>query len=297
MTPYQHLNLLRHHERALPLRSMIRDTVHPGMKVLDAGCGVGLLAMWSIDAGADRVVGVDVDDVSLARRLATENGMASRIDFIQADLWNFDLPAERNTFDALLAMVYLNDPRRDEGQAKLVFALKQKFLAARGSVVPNCVRYYARACEWPQQDHKTRQARLQADVTDLEGRYALKLQGLCAAVSAQPWAPQFPDRRPDGRLDLSQARLLSDPERFAEIDYTKDPAPCASSLEIQADVPGIFNTIVWTQELWFEERLIFSNESVSWIVNPHLARSGSKYTIRLDAAWRERNLATLVEGR
>lgn len=297
MTPYQHLNLLLHYERALTLRSIIRDTIRPGAKVLDAGCGVGLLAMWAIDAGADRVVGVDVDTLALARRLASENGMASRLQFVEADLWDFDLPAERNTFDVILAMVYLNDPRRDDRQTKLVFRLKERFLANGGCVVPNRVRYYARACEWPQQDHKTRQARLRADIADLEGRYDLRFQGLCEAVTAEPWKPQFPVRDRDGRLDLSQARLLSDPEPVADIDYGKAGAPSVSGLEIQSGAPGMFNTIVWTQELWFDEQLIFSNESVSWIVNPQLVRAGSTYTVRLDGQWEERNLARLVEER
>ncbi|MGH9162247.1 MAG: methyltransferase domain-containing protein [Vicinamibacteraceae bacterium] len=297
MTPHQHLNLLLHHERALTLRSIIRGTIRPGAKVLDAGCGVGLLAMWAARAGAGRVVGVDVDALALARRLASENGYASRIHFVEADLWSFDLPAERNTFDAILAMVYLNDPRRDDRQTQLVFQLKERFLANGGCVVPNRVRYYARACEWPPQDYQTRHARLRADIADLEGRYGLTLHGLCEAVTAAPWTPQFPERRRDGRLDLSQARLLSDPAPLADIDYTQADPPAVDELEIQSHAPGMFNTIVWTQELWFHQQLIFSNESVSWILNPHLARAGSRYTVRLDQQWKERNVATLVEER
>lgn len=297
MTPYQHLRLLLHYERALTLRSIIRDTVRSGMKVLDAGCGVGLLAMWAIDAGADRVVGVDVDDLTLARRLAAENGMASRIDFVEADLSQFDLPTEHNTFDAILAMVYLNDPRRDERQARLVFGLKQKYLVSCGAIVPNRIRYHARACEWPEQDHRTRQARLRADITGLQDRYDLKFQALYDAVSARPWTPQFPERRSDGRLDLTHARLLSHREPVTEVDYQKDDASYGEAFELHIDSPGVFNSIVWTQELWFDDRLIFSNESVTWVIKPQLVRIGSTHAVRLDGVWKERNLATLVEGR
>ncbi|MBK8338977.1 MAG: class I SAM-dependent methyltransferase [Flavobacteriales bacterium] len=121
MNAHQHYALLRRTPRALALRRIIQEVVKPGQMVLDAGCGSGLLSVWAAQAGAI-VVGVDFADLALARALATENGVADRTTFLQGDLNAIGLEAH-GPFDVLLAMVYLNDPRRDHAASALVHEL------------------------------------------------------------------------------------------------------------------------------------------------------------------------------
>jgi ribosomal protein L11 methyltransferase len=53
------------------------------LNVLDIGCGSGILAIAAIRLGADQVLGVDNDELSIpsAQRNAELNGMADRIRF------------------------------------------------------------------------------------------------------------------------------------------------------------------------------------------------------------------------
>jgi len=70
-----------------------------GLRVLDMGTGTGVLALAAAHFGAERVVGVDIDPVSVrvAQRNAEANGLSSRCEFMHvghfAATQQFDLVA------------------------------------------------------------------------------------------------------------------------------------------------------------------------------------------------------------
>ena len=59
MNPHEQLEQLRSSDGALGLRRILEQILRPGLRVLDAGCGVGLYALWAARAGAT-VVAVDL---------------------------------------------------------------------------------------------------------------------------------------------------------------------------------------------------------------------------------------------
>ena len=61
-----------------------------GRKVIDLGCGTGILSIGAALLGATEIVGVDVDEASvrIAHRLAVERGL--EIDYMVLDLQEFD---------------------------------------------------------------------------------------------------------------------------------------------------------------------------------------------------------------
>lgn len=294
MNPLQHLDLVVRYDRTLNLRPAINEAITPGARVLDAGCGIGLLSFWALQAGAAEVVAVDLDGVEVARDLAHENGFTDSVRFVTADLWNLDLTERRNAFDIILALIYLNDPRRDERQSQLAQLIRDRYLAAGGKMIPDRVRYLAQACDWPSQDHPTRLSRIQTRIGDVEARYGFRFRTLAQRVTGAPWKPFFPARRPDGRLDLDNGRLLSDSTLFVDIDYGGPPTTYPDAFEVTITAPGVLNTILWTQELWFEDRLLFSNESVSWVAEPFLVEERSHCTVHITDVWRRLNVLTVI---
>ena len=302
-----HLRLLLRVDRTQGIRHALRSAIRPGTRVLDAGCGSGLLSFLALEAGASEVVAVDRDNIDLARALAGANGMADRIRFIEADITRLgpaDLPGP---FDAILAFVYTNHMLVDEARSRAVTVLRRQFAAAACVTVPNRVRYWAIACDWPELDAATELADLADAVADMEGRYGLKFGPLLEAAAAEilfdrarppihgehKWQPSSANggyRHPRGT-----GRLLSDRALVAEFRYDEDPAfaglPDRVPVEIHA--PGIATAMMWVQELWFDDHLIWTAEAFSPLAAPLATRPGDRLDVRLDAHWRATNAVSV----
>src|SRR5688572_6412577 len=71
----------------------LEQVVRPDSVVLDVGAGSGMFALLAARSGARRVFAVESGDViELGRELATANGLADRITFIQSLSTRIDLP-------------------------------------------------------------------------------------------------------------------------------------------------------------------------------------------------------------
>lgn len=94
MDAVEYLQLLGDIPRVEALRRAIERSVSPGQVVLDLGTGIGTYAMFAARAGA-RVYAVEANPIiEVARQLATDNGLADRINFLEG--WAADLqPPER----------------------------------------------------------------------------------------------------------------------------------------------------------------------------------------------------------
>lgn len=287
MNAYQHYALLMRTPRALALRRIIEQEVRPGMRVLDAGCGSGLLSLWAAQAGAT-VLGVDMADVSLARALAVENNVHDRVTFIQGNLHNVGLE-EQGPFDVLLAMVYLNDPRRDEAASELVFKLK-RYMRPNAVLVPDQVRYTAQALDCPEQEHALRMGRIDRDVRSLEQAFGLRLDPFRSALAHRPTKEMFPHRRDDGTLELPGAVSLSAPEVIHTVDYGSTGHAFPAICTIPITTGGRCTTVQWTQELRFKDQLIFSNSSIGWLDPARNVSPGERIALETGQAWREDNL-------
>lgn len=80
-----HRLMLADEERMTRYRDAIQAQVREGMRVLDLGCGTGILSFWAAQAGAEVVAVEPHDVISVARALAKANGLEERITFVQAD--------------------------------------------------------------------------------------------------------------------------------------------------------------------------------------------------------------------
>jgi protein arginine N-methyltransferase 1 len=113
--------------RALEVR------VVPGSVVVDMGTGTGLFALVACRLGARRVYAIDTNPViEVARELARENGCSDRIEFIQGDVREVELP-ER-------AGVVVSDMRGGLPMAgahlSAIDHARKEFLAPSGELIP-----------------------------------------------------------------------------------------------------------------------------------------------------------------
>jgi ribosomal protein L11 methylase PrmA len=142
LTAKQNIDLLARAQRTFNLKRLIAWLEGPDKSVLDAGCGSGILSIWAAQAGSRNIMAIDNGDMAMPYAAARANGCEESIAFIQADLNNIDVPTnDRGRFDLLLALVYLNDPRRDEDQVRLARRLSQDFVKAGGDMLPDRIVY------------------------------------------------------------------------------------------------------------------------------------------------------------
>ena len=102
-----------------------RIDLPPGASVLDLGCGTGVVtrAIAARDGFTGTVTGIDQspDFIAAARRLAAEDGVGDRVEFVVGDAHELDLPAA--SFDAVVAhtlVSHVRDPLAVLAQAARV---------------------------------------------------------------------------------------------------------------------------------------------------------------------------------
>lgn len=297
MNLHQHLDLLGRFDRARALRRLIERAVEPGCRVLDAGCGTGVLSVWAARAGAAEVVGIDLADVSLAERLARDNGCGEIFRARRISVEEYCESPERGRFDLVLALLYFNDPRRDEGQAHLARRLRASCLAPGGAMIPDRVRYSAAVWEWPAQDVARHRADLASRVAAVEVELGLDLGAFRDRLLATPDLRFFPRRGTSGCLAMNAAERLSSTETAFELDYRSGRGSYPPAVELPIVRSGLATCLVWTQALLAGDELVFSNDSVSWVRTPCRVEAGVHCRAELDAGWRASNqLELLVSG-
>ena len=88
---------------------------HGARRVLDVGCGDGILAAQLAQAGVPHVVALDVDGDVLDRARARHRGVA--VDWQQGDI--FDVPFDAGSFDAVLSVATLHHLNAEDGLVRL----------------------------------------------------------------------------------------------------------------------------------------------------------------------------------
>jgi ubiquinone/menaquinone biosynthesis C-methylase UbiE len=126
-------DMIADRERFDAYTKAITEAVRPGDTLLEIGCGPGIFAMLACLAGARRVYAIDSEEiVYFARELATANGLANRMEFIQGDSRKMQLP-ER--VDVIVADIRGALPLFGHSTSTLEDA-RQRLLAPGGRLIP-----------------------------------------------------------------------------------------------------------------------------------------------------------------
>jgi type I protein arginine methyltransferase len=126
----------------------LRRVITPDSVVVDLGAGPGLFALLACRYGARRVYAIEpADIIQVAREIAAANGLADRIEFIQAMSTDVTL-AERA--DVIVSDIGGVMPWFEHHLPSIADA-RQRLLAAGGTLIPSADRVWAAVVEAPEQ--------------------------------------------------------------------------------------------------------------------------------------------------
>lgn len=206
----------------------LRAAVRPGCTVLDIGAGTGVMSILAAKLGAGRVFAVEPDRaLRLARENAAANGVADRIEFFEARSTDIDLPARADVVVSDLRGVL---PLHQHHLPAITDA-RARHLAAGGVLIPRRDTVHAALVQAP----------------EVYARYApLTVHGVtldaARRVTNHLWM----------KVQLGAEALLSEPARWATIDYATAESPnhraaLEWTLERAGDAHGL--------ALWFDAEL------------------------------------------
>jgi precorrin-6B methylase 2 len=121
-------------------RASLRELVETSHTVVDLGAGLGVLAFFSLAAGARMVYAIERNrTLELARQLAKENHVEDRVVFISADSTQVHLPRTAN----LVVSQTLGHLGFEEDILRWMIDARERMLAPGGRLIPCAVELYA----------------------------------------------------------------------------------------------------------------------------------------------------------
>ena len=217
----------------------IRQAVRADSVVVDIGTGTGIFALFACQCGARKVYAIEpTDTIQVAREIATANGFADRIEFIQ-DLSTKTILPER-------AHVIVSDLRGMlpfyQHHIPAIIDARKRFLAPRAVMIPQRDILWAAVVESPD---------IYSHLVEPWGSDGHRLQ----MQAARHYVTNTCFKR-----RVTPDQLLVDPKCWATLDYTtvESPDVCAEirwSIKRTGTAHGI---VVWFDST-LAEGTVFSN--------------------------------------
>lgn len=132
----EHVEYLTLPGRNALYRQAIAATVEPGDLVADLGCGVGVLGLMCLEAGAAKAWGIDSSDaIHLAREVMAKSGLADRYICIGESTFRTALPEPVD----LIICDHVGFFGVDYGIVHLMRDARDRFLKPGGAMIPRSI--------------------------------------------------------------------------------------------------------------------------------------------------------------
>lgn len=146
---YEHYyGMLSDKVRMQAYRDAIFKTVKAGDVVVDLGAGTGLLSIWAIQAGAEKVYAIEkTTAIELAKEIAAANNYLDKIVFLNENSMDVELPERAN----VLISETLGSFGIDENTLPFTIDARERFLHDDGVMLPKSLEIFVT----PVDDEKT----------------------------------------------------------------------------------------------------------------------------------------------
>lgn len=135
-----HQLLINDRVRVAAYRQAIRETVKPGMTVLDLGTGSGILAQWALEAGASHVYGIEMsaEILDMATERLRAAGFSGR--FTPINRLSQDVTLDERV-DVLISEL-IGNLADNESFVPILADASRRFLKPAGQQIPRSVTSY-----------------------------------------------------------------------------------------------------------------------------------------------------------
>jgi len=144
-----HEEMLKDEVRTLTYRDSMTMNKHlfKDKIVLDVGCGTGILSMFAAQAGAKRVIGVDMSGIiEKAREIVKANGFADKITLIRGKMEEITLPDGIEQVDIIISE-WMGYCLLYETMLPSVIYARDKYLVKGGMIFPDKCDLFITAIE------------------------------------------------------------------------------------------------------------------------------------------------------
>ena len=140
LTYDQYYHMMADRVRMQAFHKAIKETVQSGDIVIDLGCGLGILGIWALQAGASHVYSIEQSDsITLAQKIAHDNKCADEITFIQDHSGNVELPV---LADVLISET-LGSFGIDENCLYHMLDVRKRLLKPNARMIPHAINLFA----------------------------------------------------------------------------------------------------------------------------------------------------------
>ena len=223
----------------------LKQTVTKDSSVLDIGSGTGIWAVAAARLGARRVVAIEVEPllVGLIKALASDHGVADRVEVIEGDSRHVQLG---NDFDVVMSET-IGHLVFDEPIVPIMIDARERFLKPGGLLIPETVALIAAPAHL-----KSRHASLPAGIP-----------------MAHAYFETLSLNIPVGVRDRTRLQILFQPQELIRVDLgSVQSTPDLDHLTARWEVPDarhVNGVAVWAEATLARGLRISTNQTTSWL--------------------------------